>query len=186
MAGLFFIILGIYNLFFKPTDLKHVVLTALLFSLAAGFHLTNGLIVFTVLLFFIYEKKPWSLVLKFSLFYLIFLAIPYFIYFLFTRINLFEHFENILFGKNIFTGYRINRWEILSLKSISGSIESVGKVIISPSSGFLIGLSIVLLLLMIVFMVFFLKKKSSFKKSRVSDFVLGFTLFCLFHPVGKL
>lgn len=167
MAGLFFILWGIYNLLFKPTDLKHLIWIACLFSLAAGFHLTNGLIAITVLLFFIYGKKSWILVLKFYLFYLFFLAIPYFIFSLFTRIDLFKHFKNILFGKNIFSGYRINRWETLSLKSVAGSIQSAGKVILFPFSQFSILLSLVLLLLMVVFIVFFLIKKPEVKRNGV-------------------
>jgi hypothetical protein len=97
--------------------------------------------------------------LQFSGFYLAFVSIPYFIYFLLTRIDLFEHFRNILFGKNIFTGYRISRWETLSFDSVASSIKSSGKVILSSSSDFFITLSLVLLIVMIVLIVVLLIKK---------------------------
>jgi hypothetical protein len=97
--------------------------------------------------------------LQFSGFYLAFVSIPYFIYLLLTRIDLFEHFRNILFGKNIFTGYRISRWETLSFDSVASSIKSAGKVILSSSSDYYVTLSTVFLMVMIVLIVVLLIKK---------------------------
>ena len=146
MPGLFFIAAGIYLLFFKPFNTKNIVLSALLFSIAAGFHLTNGLIVLSVFFYFIYEKKSFVSILKFYLFYFFFLAIPYLFFYLSTKFDLVGEFKEQLSGsKDYFAGYKIVYWESFSFQSILDSLQVIATGILRPSSSLLSILSLLLL-----------------------------------------
>ena len=116
MAGLFFVVGGVYFLFFKHPSPKNRILASLFLALSAGFHLTNILICFSVLFYFIQKRRSFGEALKFYLFYGIFILIPFLIYAVMTGQNLVSHFVNILFGDNLFSGYRISRWEGFSLQ----------------------------------------------------------------------
>ena len=138
MPGLFFIMSGIYWLFFKPgntSNTKNLVLSALLLSMAAGFHLTNGLIVFSVLLVFIYRKSPFRSILKFLFFYFLFLAVPFFIFYLTTKYNILALFKKlVLGGKDIYAGYEISYWAPISCDSLFESLQTIGGSILRISS----------------------------------------------------
>ncbi len=159
MAGLFFVVAGIYVLFFKPPALKNTILSALLLSMASGFHLTNGLICFSVLIYFIYERRTLVSGIQFFAFYGIFFTVPYLIYSLFIHHNLVKHLLNILFGVNMFSGYRINRWEGLSINGVFNSVKALGASMLVPVSDVFVIISIGLLA-GIILMAFALRLKS--------------------------
>jgi hypothetical protein len=146
MPGLFFIVSGIYLLFFKPENTKNLVFSALLFAIAAGFHLTNGLIVFSVLLVFIYRKSPLISMSKFLSFYFLFLAVPYFIFYLVTKFNILTLLKKLVFGgKDYFAGYEINYWAPISLNSLFESLQSIGRSMLRISSPIFPVISLLLL-----------------------------------------
>lgn len=164
MPGLFFIISGIYLLFFKPVNTNNLVLSALLFSFAAGFHLTNGLIVFSVLLVFIYRKSPFLSMLKFLFFYFLFLAVPYFIFYLTTNYNILVLFKKLVFGgKDVYAGYEISYWAPVSFGSLFESLQTIGGGILRVSSPIFLVISL-LLLVSVVTVVIISGKKEKDKK----------------------
>lgn len=146
MPGLFFIVSGIYWLFFKPENTKNLVFSALLFAIAAGFHLTNGLIVFSVLLVFMYRKTPLISIFKFLSFYFVFLAVPYFIFYLLTKFNILTLFKKlVLGGKDYYAGYKISYWTSLSLDSFFESLQSLGGSMVRISSPIFMVISLLVL-----------------------------------------
>jgi hypothetical protein len=164
MPGLFFIISGIYWLFFKPDNTKNLVLSALLLSIAAGFHLTNGLIVFSVLLVFIYRKRPVMSMLKFLFFYFLFLAVPYFIFYLTTKYNILTLFKNlVLGGKDTYAGYDISYWTPISFNSLFESLQTIGGSILRVSSPIFLVISLALLVSVVTVVIISGKKEKDKK-----------------------
>jgi hypothetical protein len=179
MPGLFFIVSGIYWLFFKPGNTKNLVLSALLFSIAAGFHLTNGLIVFSVLLVFIYRKKPVMSILKFLFFYFLFLAVPYFIFYLTTRYNILTFFNKLVFGdKDPYAGYDISYWAPISFDSLLVSVKTIGRSILTVSTPIFSVISL-LLLVSVVTVVIISGQKEKNKKPyyEMLSWMLPYLLF---------
>jgi hypothetical protein len=181
MAGLFFVVAGIYLLFFNPPTLKNIVLSSLLLALSCGFHLTNVLICFSVLFYFIHERRTMVSILQFYFFYALFIAVPYLIYAVFSHQNLVRHFLDILFGENMFSGYRINRWEGFSIHSILNSVKAVGAGILWPVSDWLAILSVVILA-GIILTAFFLSRTSVYRRVllKISFWIIPFFLFFCF------
>lgn len=164
MPGLFFIISGIYLLFFKPVNTKNLVLSALLLSLAAGFHLTNGLIVFSVLLVFIYRKSPFMSMLKFLFFYFLFLAVPYFIFYLTTKYNILTFFKKlVLGGKDAYAGYGVIYWQPISFGSLFESLQAIGGGILKVSSPVFLVISLLLLVSVVTFVIISVRKEKDKK-----------------------
>ncbi len=160
MPGLFFIISGIYLLFFKPGNTKNLVLSALLFSIAAGFHLTNGLIVFSVLLVFIYRESPFMSMLKFLSFYFLFLAVPYFIFYLTTKYNILNLFKKLVFGgKDSYAGYEISYWTPISFNSLFESLQTIGESILKESSPIFSVISLLLLVSVVTVIIISARKE---------------------------
>ncbi len=149
MAGLFFMVWGIYRLFFKPESTKNLILSALGFALGAGFHLTNGLIVFSVLSVFIYRKKPFKSLVKFLAAYFTFLAVAYLLYYLAAGVNILGLFKNVVSGgKDYFAGYEIKYWKPPSLVTLFESLQTIGRSIIGASAPLFSVLSLVVLISM--------------------------------------
>lgn len=147
MAGLFFIAAGIYLLFFKPDpdNLTRTVGAAVCFALAAGFHLTNGLIVVAVLLAFIMEKKSIGKIVRFFVFYGVFLLLELSIFALASKINLLDFYKNQLQGNDILAGHKISYWTGLSIGGLWGSFKSAANGFLVPASPTLTVLSLLLL-----------------------------------------
>jgi hypothetical protein len=179
LPGLFFIIAGIYFLLFKPVNTKNLVLSALLFSFAAGFHLTNGLIIFSVLAVFIYEKRSFFSVLKFLLVYFLFMAVPYFIFYMVTKFNILTLFKKMLLGgADYYAGYQIDYWSPLSFSSIFASIRSVGGGMITAASPGLVTLALLLLAAMSIVIAISAKKAEDKKiYLRMTAWFLPYLLF---------
>jgi hypothetical protein len=164
IPGLFFIISGIYLLYFKPENTKNLVFSALLFAVAAGFHLTNGLIVFSVLLVFIYRKSPFMSMLKFIFFYSLFLAVPYFIFYLTTKYNILTFFKKVVFGgKDSYAGYEISYWIPISFESLFESLQMIGESILRASSPIFSVISMLLLVSVVTVIIVSSKKEKDRK-----------------------
>ncbi|MDQ1350631.1 MAG: hypothetical protein QG657_933 [Acidobacteriota bacterium] len=148
MAGLFFVAAGMYLLFFKPGDpdkLIRAVGAAVCFVMAAGFHLTNGLIAASVLLIFILEKKSIGKIVRFFALYGAFFLLTLSIFALASKINLPDFYKNQLQGNDILAGHKISYWTGLSINSVWGSLKSVANGILVPASPTLTILSFLLL-----------------------------------------
>lgn len=181
MAGLFFVVAGIYLLFFNPPTMKNIVLSSLLLALSTGFHLTNGLICFSVLFYFIHERRTMVSILQYYLFYGLFFVVPFLIYAVFSHQNLVKHFFNILFGENMFSGYRINRWEGFSINGMLNSVKAIGAGILVPASDWLVILAVVILA-GISLLAFFLRRTAENRQVmlKISFWIIPFFLFFCF------
>jgi hypothetical protein len=147
MAGLFFITLGVYLLLFKPgpsDTYYHILAASFCFAVAAGFHLANGLIVFSVLLIFIIERKSFVKILQFFSLYFLFLLVELMVFVLITKVNLWAHYKNVLEGRDLLAGYKISYWTGFSLETLWESIKSAAHGILIPASPLLAILSILL------------------------------------------
>ena len=145
MAGLFFITAGIYLLFFKPgppDKLSRILAASFCFAVSACFHLTNGLIIFSVLLIFILERKSFAKMVKFFSFYFLFLLVELSVFALITKVNLWTHYKNVLSGKDFLAGYKISYWTGFSLETLWESIKSAALGILIPASPLIAILSI--------------------------------------------
>ncbi|MCX6579674.1 MAG: DUF2723 domain-containing protein [Candidatus Aminicenantes bacterium] len=147
MAGLFFVAAGMYLLFFKPDPdkLTRTVGASLCFALAAGFHLTNGLIAVAVLLVFILEKKSIGKIVRFFVFYGVFLLLELSIFAIASKINLLDFYKNQLQGNDILAGHKISYWTGLSIGGLWGSLKSVANGFLVPASPTLTVFSLLLL-----------------------------------------
>ena len=160
MAGLFFIVLGIYLLFFRSgtTDnqysLPRLAYSSACFATAAGFHLTNGLIAFSILLIFLVERRPFKIMLRFFAFYGGFLLSGFLLLSVFSKVNLFQHFKNQLMGDDPMAGYVIDYWSgSADPVSFWESLKSVAHGLIVPGSPALSTLAVILFLLLAVFVI---------------------------------
>ncbi|MCP4153457.1 MAG: hypothetical protein GY757_37365, partial [bacterium] len=141
MPGLFFIVTGVYFLWFKKKNWKNNLLAALMFSAAAGFHLINGLIVVSVLLLTLHnwvrEQKAFFTTIYggFYIYYLLFLAGSYFVYYLAAGVNIIDSFKSFLLGSGVdsYSGYKISYWEEVSLGTLWKFLKTTAHSIVSPS-----------------------------------------------------
>jgi hypothetical protein len=174
ITGLFFITAGIYLLFYKPENSyrwTHALAAAACFSLAAGFHLTNGLIAISVLLIFIVEKKPVVKIFQFFSFYVVLLLLELAIFALVSNINLIAFYKNQLLGRDVLAGYKISYWSGFSLSAPWESLKSVAHGILLPTSAVPALLSMVLFLGAAVLVVHGFVRGN--KKQRKNDYRLG-------------
>ena len=147
MAGLFFITLGVYLLFFKPgpsDTLYRILAASFCFAAAAGFHLANGLITFAVLFIFIIERKSFAKIFRFFSFYFLFLLVELLGFVLITKVDMWDHYKNVLWGKDIMAGYEITYWTGFSPEALWESIKSAAHGILIPATPLLTILSILL------------------------------------------
>ena len=153
MAGLFFIISGIYFLWFKEDSLKNLTISALLLSLSTGFHLINGLIAISVLAAFVVRKVNFKRIFQFYLLFSLFFFLPYLLLKVTSQIPLLATARDILMGKGKLTGYSytgtsLSRWKGLSVKNLAHNATAVKNSILCPETGIL-GFILLLVMLMI-------------------------------------
>jgi hypothetical protein len=150
MPGLFFNAAGIYLLFFKPAEghplWRREILAAACFALAAGFHLTNGLIAVSASIIFVMEKRRFLEILRFFTFYGVLMAAQLAIFAWASDIDLLGHYRDQLAGSDVLAGYKISYWTPLSPATLWQSFKSIGHGILAPVSPVLGILSTVLLL----------------------------------------
>jgi len=182
MAGLFFNTVGLYFLFFKsgPQDkLSRTLAASFCFAMSAYFHLANGVIVFSVLLIFISEKKSFAKIFKFFSFYLLFLGVGLAVFFLITKVNVLALYKKILSGKDLLAGYKISYWTGFSLETLWESIKSVAYGILVPASPVLTILSIFLFFAAAV-LIIYAGAKSKEKKTYYKLGIWALPYFILF------
>jgi hypothetical protein len=186
ITGLFFITAGIYLLFFKPENSHrwtHALAAAACFALAAGFHLTNGLIAISLLLIFIVEKKPCAKVFQFFSFYAVLLLLELAIFAWVSNVNLFQFYKNQLLGQDVLAGYKISYWSGFSISAPWESLKSVAHGILLPTSPVLTVLSMLLLLAAAVLVVHgFVQCKNEQRKNyyRLGLWMLPYFVFFSF------
>ncbi len=188
MPGFFFMVSGLYFLFFKESNLRNTIISALLLSLSAGFHLTNGLILFSAAAFFVCTRVKIKRALQFYSFYGLFLALPYLWLKLTTGIDLVSWARDTLVGKSAFTGYvysgtRFSRWRGLSLHSLSDSLGAVKGSILKANSHFLSLLSLMIMIIMLMIILYHLKKASP--KGKILYFIFWVVPFFLFFTLWQ-
>ena len=163
IAGLFFITLGFYYTFIdhdQSTKLHHIIISSLCFALASGFHLTNGLIVVSICLIFIIEKKPAAGIFQFLFFYFIFFFLQMSIFFISHSIGPVQLFKTMLFGNDVLSGYEISYWSSFSFATFRNSLKSVIDGILYPSNSITGILSVCLFLFaLIIIIAAFVKRK---------------------------
>jgi hypothetical protein len=178
MPGLFFIVLGIYWLLFKPESTKTTVLVAFFLSVAAGFHLTNGLIILSVCLVLIIRKRSLISISKLLSFYFIFLAVPYFIFYLVTKFNILNLFKNMVFGgKDYYAGYEINYWTPFSFDSFFESIRTISSSVLGITTPFSLFISLVFLIFIVTVITISFRKNKDKKYYELLSWILPYFLF---------
>jgi 4-amino-4-deoxy-L-arabinose transferase-like glycosyltransferase len=125
IPGLFFIITGMYMLLFRPLRSLSLTGAALCFAAAAGFHLTNGLIVVTVFCYLLSKRAPWRRFAEFYFAYAAFMALFYGVYAAISRRPLLTVLYNVFFGPNIYSGYRSNAFHPAALPTAVSSLASM-------------------------------------------------------------
>lgn len=165
MPGLFFIISGIYFLFHQRLNLRNIIISSLLFSLSAGFHITNTLIIVSILLFFILNKVKIKKIIQFYFFYSIFISLPFLLLKIFYGINIIKVIIRSIFGDAVsgYTGYKLERWYGFSINSLLRSINSIKKSILISNPQVLSIISFFLFLGIFIVIIYSFKKNSSKK-----------------------
>ncbi|MGE5340048.1 MAG: hypothetical protein ACM3SY_01085 [Candidatus Omnitrophota bacterium] len=152
MPGIFFVTAGMYLLFFQPqdrgfrNDLTRMIFASLCLVLAAGFHLTNGLIAVSVLLIFIVEKRPFRKIALFFACYTFFFLAGLYAFYLLSRINLPAFYQNQLQGNDALAGYKISYWNHWTPAAVWESIQATANAILFPASSFWSIVNVILLL----------------------------------------
>lgn len=182
MAGLFFVAAGMYLLFFKPDPdkLTRTVAASLCFALAAGFHLTNGLIAVAVLLVFILEKKSIGKIVRFFVFYAVFLLLELSIFAIASKINLLDFYKNQLQGNDILAGHKISYWTGLSIGGLWGSFKSVANGFLVSASPFLTTISFFLLVSGVAFILYTAIKSKNKDFYKLGAWMLPYFIFFTF------
>ncbi len=178
MPGIFFIVSGLFVLFFHERDSKRYITSAILFSLAAGFHLTNILILFSVLLIFITRRIKIKEILMFYGIYTLFTALQYFLFSILSHSDLISFFKNVLFGKDPFAGYRISYWSNISIETLFLSLGSIKNAIFEGTNQLF---SCGLMAILILFLVIGLFKKSF--KSNINCFLFWMIPYFVFFSL---
>lgn len=190
MAGLFFVAAGVYLLFFKPgsrDSLKHMALASFSFALAAGFHLTNGLIALSVLFIFIIEKKSFKKILQFFSCYLFFLLLMLAgsVSAVTGKLDLLHFYKEQLFGKDVLAGYKISYWTGFSFGSLWDSIKSVAHGLFVPGIPFLSFLSILLLSIAAALIIYAGIKSKNKTYYKLGLWLLPYFIFFTFWDHGN-
>lgn len=154
IPGLFFVAAGIYLMFFKKGEADSIarqLAAAACLTAAAGFHLTNGLIAFSVLGVFLVRKKSFGIIFRFFSFYAGFWIVGLAMLAWGSGMDLLNHFKNQLMGSDPMAGYRIDYWSGgFSLKAFWESLKSVAHGLIYPASSTVSLMALVLMLGMMI------------------------------------
>jgi hypothetical protein len=130
IPGIFFIFAGLYLLVFKETKKYSIILAALCFVLAAGFHLTNGLIAVTVCFYLLSQRALWPRYAQFYLAYLSFMLMLYGVYTAISHKPVLRIIYNVFFGSDIYSGYHSNFFKSFSLQTLVLSFASIKNALV--------------------------------------------------------
>jgi hypothetical protein len=169
MAGLCFVTAGIYYLFFKqkpgyPGKTGDMAAAALCFALAAGFHITNGLILSSAFIVFLIEKRTFKAILRFFTFCVLFLALELSIFALLTKMNILTYFKDQLVGNDVLAGYKISYWNGFSFEAAWEFIRACANGILYPMSGVTSTIAGILFLAAIAFIIYIIFTSFKYKK----------------------
>ena len=133
MAGVFFMVAGLYLLIFRETRAYSLVWAALCFALATGFHLTNILIAGTVLFYLLYQRVPWRRYVQFYLAYLSFMLILYGVYAAISHKPVQRILYNVFFGSDIYSGYKSTYFKSLALPTVISALASLKDALVNKT-----------------------------------------------------
>jgi hypothetical protein len=133
IAGVFFMVAGLYLLIFRETKAYFLVWAALCFALAAGFHLTNILIAGTVFFYLIEKRVSWRCYAQFFLAYLSFMLILYGVYAAISLKPVHRIIYNVFFGSDIYSGYKSTSFKSLALPMVISSLASLKHALVTKA-----------------------------------------------------
>jgi hypothetical protein len=104
MAGVFFVAAGISLLLFRGEGTRSLILAALCFALAAGFHLSNALAAATAFFCLLERRAPWRRLAQFFIAYFSFMLAMYGIFAACSGKPVLGIFYGMFFGADIYSG----------------------------------------------------------------------------------
>jgi hypothetical protein len=131
VPGLFFIMAGMALLLFRSDKFPALAGAALCFAVAAGFHLTNGLIVLTVFFFLLARRAPWRNFVLFFGSYASAILFMFGAYSLLSGKPLLNIIRSAIAGNDSYSGYHIAYAQPFSWTTALASLLSVKKALLS-------------------------------------------------------
>ena len=135
IPGLFFTMAGMYLLLFRPAKSLPMTGAALCFALAAGFHLTNVLIVITVFLYMLAARASWRSFARFFGVYAAALLLMHGAYSLLSGNSIPGILQARFAGIDPYTGYAITWTRAISWSTIQASLASVRSALATGPAG---------------------------------------------------
>jgi hypothetical protein len=129
IPGLFFTTAGMVLLLFRQEKILPLAGAAFCFALAAGFHLTNGLIVVTVFSYLLAKRASWRHFAAFFSDYFSSLALLYGTYAVIAHQPVLSMLTNIFFGPNAYSGYRSSSFHAPTLQTVASSFGSLKRAL---------------------------------------------------------
>jgi len=134
IPGFFFITTGMYLLLFRQEKFLSLAGAAFCFAMAAGFHLTNGLIIVTVFFCLLARRAPWRRFARFFGVYAATLLLMYGAYSLLSGNSILAVLQARFAGIDPYSGYAITWTRALSLSTIRASLASVKTALVAGAS----------------------------------------------------
>jgi len=125
VPGLFFVCAGMYLLLFRPARFLPLAEAALCFAVAAGFHLTNGLIAVTVFFILLTRRDPLQRFVEFYLSYVAIIGLLYGAYALASFRPVLTVLYDVFFSPNIYAGYKTSAFHPAALSTFAASLGSL-------------------------------------------------------------
>jgi hypothetical protein len=130
MPGVFFALAGLHLLVFHDRKAVALPLAALCFVLAAGFHLTNALIIASAFFYLLQKRTPWRRLAQFLLAYLSFGLIFYGAYAALAHKPVLRILYNIFFGPDVYSGYRSTSFQPPGLQAFITSLTGLQRALL--------------------------------------------------------
>jgi hypothetical protein len=186
MAGVFFTVAGLYLLISRESRVFSLVWAALCFALAAGFHLTNILIVGTVFFYLLEKRSPWRRYTQFILAYFSFVLILYGTYAAISHKPVHRILYNVFFGSDIYSGYQSSYFKPLALPTFISALAALKHALVTEAGIW----SLVILAGFLALLVMACKRTATpairtFKLTMVFWFI-PFFLFFTFWDTGNI
>ena len=177
MLGFMFIVSGIYYLI-KSKDNKNLIISSILLGVSTGFHLTNGLIIVSVLLYFKYLRFEFKKYLIFSLSFFSLILIQIFLFFGITGANILDWLKKSLLGIGM-TTFHYERFSSISINTFKRFLFSISDSIMDNNS---IVLKIIILLILFLILIYSIirLRKENLKFNIFLLWSLPFTIFFMF------
>lgn len=131
MPGVFFALAGLFLLVFHDRHALTPTAAALCFALAAGFHLTNILIVAGAFLYLLQKRTPWRRLAHFLAAFFCFGLSLYLAYALLAHKPVLRTFYNIFFGADLYSGYHSTYFRVPGLATLATSLTGLQRALIA-------------------------------------------------------